>query len=179
MWRERSSHRQSGIKQCQKLESLGYISLTDTMGLASVSQRELAPKATALAEITREMAITQSKVIQGHHSWYQVKACRQFPISKNKYYFTSYIILFRIYWRSLGEITRKMAITPLKVIQGHHSWYQLKTCRQLPISENEYYFTSYITLFRRYWRSLVKFSPYLTHSYGINPKKIQDCKIWL
>ena len=68
MWRERSSHRQSGIKQCQKLESLGYISLTDTMGLASVSQRELAPKATALAEITREMAITQSKVIQGHHS---------------------------------------------------------------------------------------------------------------
>jgi len=34
-----------------------------------------------------------------------------------------------------GEITRRLAITPFKVIQGHRFWYQSKAHIWLPITD--------------------------------------------
>jgi len=45
---------------------LGYIFVVETLGISSTTFTQCALKATEVAEITQNMAITPFKVIQGH-----------------------------------------------------------------------------------------------------------------
>jgi len=64
---------------CQNLDSLGYIFVTDSMGLASVNLLQLAPKADILCEIMRNDGHC---VVQSHWFWYRLKACMRVPNSE-------------------------------------------------------------------------------------------------
>ena len=80
-WRkyERNIHLWSRIIHCQKVDSLGYLLVADSMGLASTNLIYLAHKATEFGEI---MQNNGHYTIQGHSFWYQWKACMRLPISQ-------------------------------------------------------------------------------------------------
>jgi len=60
--------------RCQKLGSLGYISVTHSESLASVNLTQFAANAAILSEKHVMTAIEMFKVTQGHQFWYRSKA---------------------------------------------------------------------------------------------------------
>jgi len=60
---------------------LGYISVAESLDMSSTTFTQCALKATDVAEMTQNNAITPFKVIQGHRFWYQSKAHIRFSIT--------------------------------------------------------------------------------------------------
>jgi len=71
------------------------------------------------------------------------------------------------------EFGKIMAITPFKVIQGHHFRYQWKACTRQPISHRFQDILDYWSIFLVSTKGCSTF----THSLG-NELRILECEIW-
>ena len=69
---------------CGKLDSLGYIFITDTKNLTSTILMQFAAKATKFGHLVQNNGHCTFKLIQGHQCWYQLKVL---PMTKrNSHY---------------------------------------------------------------------------------------------